>query len=106
VDFTVYPIISLIVLGIAFIVAIIIAVKVAAKAQTKTQHIERYRGRRPVYISGEFSRQMELDLRLPYRRFKQLYPSSKITYKEYKALQMRSAFRRSMSSQDNKRMVR
>ena len=100
--FNVYPTITLIVLGLVFIVAVIVALK----AQKKTQRIERYRGRRQVYVSGEFSRQMELDLRLPYRRFRQLYPSSKITYKEYKALQMRSAFRRSMSSQDNKRMVR
>jgi len=102
VAFNVYPTITLIILGLVFIVAVIVALK----AQKKTQRIERYRGRRQVYVSGEFSRQMELDLRLPYRRFRQLYPSSKITYKEYKALQMRSAFRRSMSSQDNKRMVR
>jgi len=65
-----------------------------------------YRSGRQVYVPGEFSKQMELDLRLPYRRFKQLYPSSKISYKEYKQLQMQRAFRRSMSSQDNKRMVR
>ena len=100
--FNVYPTITLIILGLVFIVAVIVALK----AQKRTQRIERYRGRRQVYVPGEFSRQMELDLRLPYRRFRQLYPSSKITYKEYKALQMRSAFRRSMSSQDNKRMVR
>jgi len=49
---------------------------------------------------------MELDLRLPYRRFKELYPSNRLTYEEYKKLQMQQAFRRSMSSQDNKRMVR
>jgi len=58
------------------------------------------------YVPGEFSHQMELDLRLPYRRFKQLYPHSKLTYEEYKQLQMRKAFRKSTSSQQNQRMVR
>ena len=58
------------------------------------------------YIPGQFSGQMELDMRLPYRRFKQLYPGNNWTYEEYKRMQTQSAFRRSMSSQDNKRMVR
>jgi hypothetical protein len=66
------------------------------------------RGRKPKYryISGQFSGQMEIDMRLPYRRFKQLYPESTWTYEEYKKMQMQTAFRRSHSSQDNKRMVR
>jgi hypothetical protein len=103
VDITIYQTISLIVVGLAIIVAIIIALK----AQKRTPHLERYHiSGRQVYVSGEFSSQMELDLRLPYRRFKQLYPDSKLTYEEYKKLQMKTAFRRSMSSQDNKRMVR
>jgi hypothetical protein len=58
------------------------------------------------YIAGQFSAQMELDMRLPYKRFKQLYPENKWTYQEYKRMQMQTAFRRSYSSQDNKRMVR
>jgi hypothetical protein len=58
------------------------------------------------YVSGQFSTQMELDMRLPYRRFKQLYPESRWTYEEYKRMQRQTAFRRSFSSQDNKRMVR
>jgi hypothetical protein len=57
-------------------------------------------------MSGGFSSTMELDLRLPFRRFRQLYPDSRLTYEEYKRLQMQRSFRRSMSSQDNKRMVR
>jgi hypothetical protein len=101
VDLLIYPIISLIVVGLIFIGAAIIALR-----SQKTQPLKRYRSRRQVYSPGEFSSQMELDLRLPYRRFKQLYPDSRLTYKEYKALQMQRAFRRSMSSQDNKRMVR
>ena len=58
------------------------------------------------YVQGQFSDQMELDMRLPYKRFKKLYPGTTWTYDEYKKMQMRTAFRRSMSSQDNKRMVR
>jgi hypothetical protein len=101
VDSTIYPIISLIVLGLVFIGAAIIALK-----SQKTQPFKRYLSGHKKYISGEFGGQMELDLRLPYRRFKELYPSSRLTYEEYKKLQMQRAFRRSMSSQDNKRMVR
>jgi hypothetical protein len=58
------------------------------------------------YVSGQFSAQMELDMRLPFKRFKQLYPENKWTYPQYKRMQMQTAFRRSYSSQDNKRMVR
>jgi hypothetical protein len=48
---------------------------------------------------------MDVDLRLTYKRFKQLYPYSQITYREYKKLQMERAFRRALSSEKNKRMV-
>jgi len=103
VAFTILPIFPLIVLGLVFIIAVVVALK----AQKKTQPLKRYNSSgRQVYMPGEFSSQMELDLRLPYRRFRQLYPSSRLTYEEYKKLQMQRAFRRSMSSQDNKRMVR
>lgn len=54
----------------------------------------------------QFSQQMEIDLRLPYRRFKQIYPHSNITYEEYKKIQTQSAFKRSLSSKQNRRMVR
>jgi len=50
--------------------------------------------------------QLELDMRLPYKRFRELYPYSKMTCEEYKELQMRSAFKRATSSSENKRMVR
>ena len=96
-----YPVIPLILIGLAVIIIAIISL-----AKSKTQPALHHHGGRQVYIPGEFSSQMELDLRLPYRRFKQLYPSSRLTYGEYKKLQMQRAFRRSMSSQDNKRMVR
>ena len=42
------------------------------------------------YVSDQFSDQMELDMRLPYRRFKQLYAGTRRTYKEYKRPQMRT----------------
>lgn len=55
---------------------------------------------------GGTGSQWDTDLRLPYKRFKQLYPYTKITYHEYKKLQMEKAFRRAVSSEKNKRMVR
>jgi hypothetical protein len=58
------------------------------------------------HFRAGYGGQMELDMRLPYKRFKQLYPYSKMTYQEYKQLQMKSAFRRAVSSEKNKRMVR
>ena len=100
-DLAIYPVISLIVLGLIFIGAAIIVLR-----SQKAHPLSRYRSRHQKYVSGEFSSQMELDLRLPYRRFKQLYPHSNLTYEAYKKLQMQRAFRRSMSSQENKRMVR
>ena len=96
-----YSFIPLILLGLVMIVVAIISFK-----KSNASMPQRYRSGRKEYIPGEFSAQMELDLRLPYKRFRQLYPSNTITYKEYKKLQMQHAFRRSMSSQDNKRMVR
>lgn len=50
--------------------------------------------------------QHELDIRLTYKRYKELYPHSTISYPEYKELQKRQAFRRSISSRKLKRMVR
>ena len=96
-----YPILLLIFLG-----SILIVVAAITFNKSKPKQTQRYRSGRKTYIPGEFSTQMELDLRLPYKRFKQLYPNNTSTYKEYKKLQMQRAFRRSMSSQDNKRMVR
>lgn len=77
--------------------------KLASKRYRSTlgQHAVAHR-----YVPGQFSEQMELDMRLPYRRFRQLYPGTRWTYEEYKRMQMRTAFRRSYSSQENKRMVR
>ena len=97
----IFPVIALVIIGVVFIIAAIIAY-----AKNKPQQVTRYRITHQKYVPGEFSSQMELDLRLPYRRFKQFYPDTGWTYEEYKRLQMQRAFRRSMSSQKNKRMVR
>jgi hypothetical protein len=97
----IYSFVPLVLIGLGMIVVAIISFK-----KSKHRSPQRYRSGRMAYVPGEFSGQLEFDLRLPYKRFKQIYPDNTITYKEYKKLQMRRAFRRSMSSQDNKRMVR
>jgi hypothetical protein len=48
----------------------------------------------------------EFDLRLPYKRFKELYPRSNITYEEYKKPQAQRAFKKARNSNSNKRMVK
>jgi hypothetical protein len=82
---------------VLFVVALVLIVTWGVKrAQPRTKR----------YIRTGMHEEMEIDLRLPYKRFKDLYPWSKITYEEYKRLQMQRAFRRAVSSQENKRMVR
>lgn len=51
-------------------------------------------------------RYYETDLRLTYKRFKELYPNSQISYVEYKKLQTRKAYKRAVSPKKIKRMVR
>ncbi|MCW4017901.1 MAG: hypothetical protein NWF00_04375 [Candidatus Bathyarchaeota archaeon] len=93
-------IIILLTIGVVFVVT---AVTALSKSKQTTS---RYRSQEAKYAIGNFSPQMELDIRLPYRRFKQLYPNSLLTYEQYKQLQKQRAFKRSRSSQDNDRMVR
>ena len=98
----------IIIFFIAFIM-ILVAINSFKKARVTSKRysgVKSYQTSERRYISGQFSPQMELDMRLPYKRFKQLYPENKWTYKEYKRMQMQTAFKRSYSSQDNKRMVR
>ncbi len=54
----------------------------------------------------EIDEELEIDIRLTYKRFKELYPYSKITYEEYKKLQAKKAFKRAVGSEKIKRMVR
>lgn len=100
---TYFPFVISITVGFAIVV---VGVVTYSKNRAQMHPSNRYHNKQEKYIPGEFSGQMELDLRLPYRRFKKLYPTSKLTYEEYKQLQKKTAFRRSMSSQENKRMVR
>jgi hypothetical protein len=105
-----YSVISLVVVFTILGAVLILALR--SVRRTKRLETRGYRAARSYgttrhrYIPGQFSEQMELDLRLPYRRFRQLYPENRWTYEEYKKMQMQTAFRRSYSSQDNKRMVR
>lgn len=48
----------------------------------------------------------ETNLRLTYKRYRELYPSSTITYSKYKKLQTRSAYKKAVSSMKIERMVR
>jgi hypothetical protein len=89
----------LLVLGIIGFGLLLILIMKSLQRQTK-----KYGGRR--YSREGVDEQMEIDLRLTYKRFKELYPYSKLTYEEYKKLQKERAFRRALSSQQNKRMVR
>ena len=96
------PVYLLIVFGLIVVIAVVYSKSMKKVAQVTSRYHSSGRLR---YVPGEFSGQMELDLRLPYRRFRQLYPMTKWTYEEYKRVQMQRAFRRSMSSFENKRMV-
>ncbi len=67
--------------------------------------IKRIREKGEGYGRRLYGEPRDVDLRLTYKRFKQLYPYSQITYQEYKKLQMERAFKRAVSSEKNKRMV-
>jgi len=62
---------------------------ILAAAQPKTNRVQQHEG----------------DIRLPYKRYKELYPSSRLSYAEYKHMQSREAFKHSISSKQLKRMV-
>lgn len=50
--------------------------------------------------------QKEVDLRLTYKRYTQIYPATNIDYEQYKRMQAARAYRRAVSSTKIKRMVR
>lgn len=50
--------------------------------------------------------QHEGDIRLPYKRYRQLYPNTHMSYDDYKQMQMRDAYRVAINSKELKRMVR
>jgi hypothetical protein len=51
-------------------------------------------------------KQHEGDIRLPYKKYKQLYPNTTMNYEDYKQMQTRDSFRRAINSKELKRMVR
>jgi len=50
--------------------------------------------------------QRDIDLRLTYKRYLEIYPSARITYAEYKRMQAERAYKKAVSSTKIKRMVR
>ena len=50
--------------------------------------------------------QREVDLRLTYKRYMQIYPSARMSYEDYKKLQTQRAYKKAVSSTKIKRMVR
>ncbi len=50
--------------------------------------------------------QRDVDLRLTYKRYMELYPSARMGYEDYKRLQVQRAYRKAVSSTKIKRMVR
>ncbi|MBS7632333.1 hypothetical protein KEJ15_01755 [Candidatus Bathyarchaeota archaeon] len=89
-----------------YLILILIVVWFIATQKKKQVPRGKYEPKSTRMPGSKLSEQMQYDIRLTYRKFKQLYPYSKITYQEYKLLQMRNAFKRGTSSQKNKRMVR
>jgi len=53
-----------------------------------------------------YTLQKEVDLRLTYKRYLHMYPGTRISYPEYKRLQVERAYRKAVSSTRIKRMVR
>jgi len=58
------------------------------------------------YSPKEYNLQREVDLRLTYKRYMELYPSARMSYDDYKRLQVQRAYRKAVSSTKIKRMVR
>lgn len=54
---------------------------------------------------SQMIQQHEGDIRLPYKRYKQLYPNTKMSYEDYKLMQTRDSYRHAISSKLLKRMV-
>ena len=53
-----------------------------------------------------YTLQRDVDLRLTYKRYMQIYPSARISYDQYKSLQVQRAYKKAVSSTRIKRMVR
>jgi len=53
-----------------------------------------------------YTLQREVDLRLTYKRYMEMYPRYRMSYPEYKRMQKDRAYRKAVSSTKIKRMVR
>jgi hypothetical protein len=51
------------------------------------------------------AQQHEGDIRLPYKRYRKLYPNTSMSYEDYKKMQARDSYRHAISSKTLKRMV-
>jgi hypothetical protein len=49
--------------------------------------------------------QHEGDIRLPYKRYRQLYPNTHMSYEDYKDMQARDSYSHAINSKELKRMV-
>ncbi len=55
---------------------------------------------------SRIAQQHEGDIRLPYKRYRQLYPNTRMSYEEYKEMQTRDSYKHAINSKELKRMVR
>jgi len=53
-----------------------------------------------------YASQKDVNLRLTYKRYMQMYPGTGISYREYKRMQVERAYKKAVSSTKIKRMVR
>ncbi|MCW3996470.1 MAG: hypothetical protein NWE98_10045 [Candidatus Bathyarchaeota archaeon] len=64
----------LFIFGLVVIIAVAVIIANQRKSTPPKSRYHSYGASK--YVPRQFSEQMELDMRLPYRRFKQLYPYS------------------------------
>ena len=103
----VIPFAALFALVAVVLVAVVLALKAVARVRPALRHetdivalgLSTGTGVRSAIRHGT-------DIRLPYKKYKEIYPSSSLTYKEYKQLQARDAFRTAVPSKQHHRMVR
>ena len=77
---------------IGILIWLLLLVIAALRGSPKTAHV--------------LALQRDVDLRLTYKRYMQIYPNARMSYEDYKKLQMKSAYRKAVSSTKIKRMVR
>jgi len=61
---------------------------------------------RNVGTPATYGLQRDVNLRLTYKRYTEIYPSTRVTYQQYKRMQSERAYKRAVSSTKIKRMVR